>query len=64
MGASKPLRLQNVFVTEKEIRDVAAHCKKQAEPSCRDDVAAGESRQGEADAEIGAISNCWSRRPG
>ena len=32
MGASKPMRLQNAFVTEKEIREVVAHCKKQAEP--------------------------------
>jgi hypothetical protein len=53
MGASKPLRLQNAFVTEKEIRDVVAHCKKQAEPSYRDDVAVTESRQREPDAEIG-----------
>ncbi len=33
MGASKPVRLQNAFVSEKEIRDIVAHCKKQAEPS-------------------------------
>jgi len=53
MGASKPIRLQNAFVTEKEIRDVVAHCKKQAEPSYREDVAAAESRPREPDAEIG-----------
>jgi S-DNA-T family DNA segregation ATPase FtsK/SpoIIIE len=53
MGASKPLRLQNAFVTEKEIRDVVAHCKRQAEPSYRNDVAVPESRQREVDAEIG-----------
>jgi DNA segregation ATPase FtsK/SpoIIIE-like protein len=53
MGASKPMRLQNAFVTEKEIRDVVAHCKKQAEPCYRDDVAVTESRQREVDAEIG-----------
>ena len=53
MGASKPMRLQNAFVTEKEIRDVVAHCKKQAEPSYRDDVAVPEGRQREVDAEIG-----------
>jgi DNA segregation ATPase FtsK/SpoIIIE, S-DNA-T family len=53
MGASKPLRLQNAFVTEKEIRDVVAHCVKQAEPSYRDDVAVPESRQREIDADIG-----------
>jgi len=53
MGASKPLRLQNAYVTEKEIRDVVAHCVKQAEPSYRDDVAVPESRQREIDADIG-----------
>ena len=29
MGASKPLRLQNAFVSEKEIREVVEHCKQQ-----------------------------------
>ncbi len=53
MGASKPMRLQNAFVTEKEIRDVVRHCKKQAEPSYRDDVAVPEGRPREVDAEIG-----------
>jgi len=53
MGASKPIRLQNAFVTEKEIREVVAHCKKQAEPDYRDDVTAGEASQREIDADIG-----------
>jgi S-DNA-T family DNA segregation ATPase FtsK/SpoIIIE len=53
MGASKPLRLQNAFVTEKEIREVVAHCKKQAEPVYREDVTAPEGRQREIDADIG-----------
>ncbi len=53
MGASKPLRLQNAFVTEKEIREVVAHCKKQAEPVYREDVTAAEGRQREIDADIG-----------
>jgi DNA segregation ATPase FtsK/SpoIIIE-like protein len=53
MGVSKPLRLQNAFVTEKEIRDVVGHCKRQAEPSYRDDVAVPDGRQREVDAEIG-----------
>jgi DNA segregation ATPase FtsK/SpoIIIE, S-DNA-T family len=53
MGASKPLRLQNAFVTEKEIREVVAHCKKQADPAYRDDVAVPEGRQREIDADIG-----------
>jgi S-DNA-T family DNA segregation ATPase FtsK/SpoIIIE len=53
MGASKPLRLQNAFVTEKEIREVVAHCTKQAQPSYREDVAAPESKQREIDDDIG-----------
>jgi DNA segregation ATPase FtsK/SpoIIIE, S-DNA-T family len=53
MGTSKPIRLQNAFVTEKEIREVVAHCKKQAQPSYREDVTAPEGRQREIDADIG-----------
>jgi S-DNA-T family DNA segregation ATPase FtsK/SpoIIIE len=52
MGASKPLRLQNAFVTEKEIRAVVEHCKKQAEPSYRE-VAAPASAKREIDEDIG-----------
>jgi DNA segregation ATPase FtsK/SpoIIIE, S-DNA-T family len=53
MGASKPIRLQNAFVSEKEIREIVAHCKKQAEPDYRQDVAAGPERTREIDADIG-----------
>jgi S-DNA-T family DNA segregation ATPase FtsK/SpoIIIE len=53
MGASKPIRLQNAFVSEKEIRDIVAHCKKQAEPTYREDVAAAPDRSREIDADIG-----------
>jgi DNA segregation ATPase FtsK/SpoIIIE, S-DNA-T family len=53
MGASKPLRLQNAFVTEKEIREVVAHCKKQADPTYRDDVTVPEGHHREIDADIG-----------
>jgi S-DNA-T family DNA segregation ATPase FtsK/SpoIIIE len=53
MGASKPLRLQNAYVTEKEIREVVAHCTKQAQPAYREDVAVPETRQREIDADIG-----------
>ncbi len=53
MGTSKPIRLQNAFVTEKEIREVVAHCKKQAEPAYREDVVTPEGRQREVDADIG-----------
>ena len=53
MGASKPVRLQSAYVTEKEIREVVAHCKKQAEPSYAEDVIPAEGRQREIDADIG-----------
>ena len=53
MGASKPLRLQNAFVTEKEIREVVSHCTQQAQPAYREDAAAREGRQREIDADIG-----------
>ncbi len=53
MGASKPMRLQNAFVTEKEIREVVRHCKEQEQPIYRDDVAAPEGAKREIDADIG-----------
>ena len=53
MGASKPLRLQNAFLSEKEIRDIVAHTKKQAEPAYREDVAAAPEKTREIDADIG-----------
>jgi DNA segregation ATPase FtsK/SpoIIIE, S-DNA-T family len=53
MGASKPIRLQNAFVSEKEIREIVAHCKKQAEPTYREDVAAAPERSREIDSDIG-----------
>jgi S-DNA-T family DNA segregation ATPase FtsK/SpoIIIE len=53
MGASKPMRLQNAYVSEKEIREVVAHCKKQMEPAYREDVVPVEGRTKEIDADIG-----------
>ncbi|MDQ2876291.1 MAG: DNA translocase FtsK, partial [Actinomycetota bacterium] len=53
MGASKPLRLQSAFVSEKEIREIVEHCKKQLEPEYREDVVAPEGKARGADAEIG-----------
>ncbi|MBV9796360.1 MAG: DNA translocase FtsK 4TM domain-containing protein [Actinobacteria bacterium] len=53
MGASKPIRLQNAFVSEKEIRDIVAHCKKQSEPEYREDVAAVKESSREIDSDIG-----------
>ena len=53
MGAGKPIRLQNAWVGEKEIRGVVEHCKKQSEPSYREDVAAPQGPKKEIDEEIG-----------
>ncbi|MGH3395201.1 MAG: DNA translocase FtsK, partial [Streptosporangiaceae bacterium] len=53
MGASKPMRLQNAFVSEKETREVVAHCKKQMEAEYRDDVVVPEGKQKDIDADIG-----------
>jgi DNA segregation ATPase FtsK/SpoIIIE, S-DNA-T family len=53
MGASKPMRIQNAYVSEKEIREVVAHCKKQMEPTYRDDVVPAEGQTKEIDADIG-----------
>ena len=53
MGASKPIRLQNAFVSEREIRDIVAHCKKQAEPTYRQDVSTAPEKTREVDSEIG-----------
>jgi S-DNA-T family DNA segregation ATPase FtsK/SpoIIIE len=53
MGASKPMRLQNAYVSEKEIREVVAHCKKQMEADYRDDVVVPEGKQKDIDADIG-----------
>jgi S-DNA-T family DNA segregation ATPase FtsK/SpoIIIE len=40
-------------VSEKEIRDIVAHCKKQAQPDYREEVAAAPEKSREIDAEIG-----------
>jgi DNA segregation ATPase FtsK/SpoIIIE-like protein len=53
MGASKPLRLQNAFVSEKEIREVVEYCKQQQVVEYRPDVAAAPEKPKEIDGEIG-----------
>jgi S-DNA-T family DNA segregation ATPase FtsK/SpoIIIE len=53
MGASKPLRLQNAFVSEKEIREVVEYCKQQQQVEYRQDVAAAPEKTKEIDGDIG-----------
>jgi S-DNA-T family DNA segregation ATPase FtsK/SpoIIIE len=54
MGASKPMRLQNAFVSEKEIREIVEHCRKQAQPQYRQDAIAPAAERGsQVDSEIG-----------
>lgn len=53
MGAGKPMRVQNAFVTESEIDAVVGHCKKQADPDYREDVTAPPERKREIDEDIG-----------
>ncbi|MGC5011574.1 DNA translocase FtsK 4TM domain-containing protein [Streptosporangium sp. DT93] len=53
MGASKPMRLQNAFVSEKEIGEIVGHCKAQMAAEYRDDVAAVATSKKEIDEDIG-----------
>ncbi|MFD8564684.1 DNA translocase FtsK, partial [Streptosporangium canum] len=47
------MRLQNAFVSEKEINEVVAHCKTQMQVEYRDDVAAAATAKKEIDEDIG-----------
>ena len=62
MGASKPIRLQNAFVSEKEIRNIVAHCKKQAEPDYREDVAVVPEKTGRSTRRSATTWSCCSGR--
>jgi S-DNA-T family DNA segregation ATPase FtsK/SpoIIIE len=53
MGASKPMRLQNAYVSEKEIAAVVGHCKGQTEVVYREDVAETAAPKREIDDDIG-----------
>ncbi|MEU6077342.1 DNA translocase FtsK 4TM domain-containing protein [Micromonospora sp. NPDC047074] len=54
MGASKPIRIQGAWVTEREIADVVKFCKNQREPEFRPDVlVAPDSGKKKIDEEIG-----------
>ncbi|WP_396445292.1 DNA translocase FtsK [Actinomadura sp.] len=53
MGASKPMRIQNAYVSEKEIHGVVDHCKQQMEAEYREDVGESNKPKKEIDEEIG-----------
>lgn len=53
MGASKPIRVQGAWVTEKEIHQVVKHCKGQLEPSYREDITAPAASNKVLDDDIG-----------
>ncbi|QXJ25005.1 DNA translocase FtsK 4TM domain-containing protein [Actinomadura graeca] len=53
MGASKPMRIQNAYVAEKEIHGIVDHCKGQMEAVYREDVAESNAPKKEIDEEIG-----------
>ncbi|MDI5941332.1 DNA translocase FtsK, partial [Micromonospora sp. DH15] len=54
MGASKPIRIQGAWVTEREIADVVKFCKDQREPEFRSDVLApAQDNKKKIDEEIG-----------
>ncbi|MFI6634283.1 DNA translocase FtsK 4TM domain-containing protein [Nonomuraea fuscirosea] len=52
MGTSKPIRIQNAFVSEKEIAEIVTHCTAQARADYREDVAVAAARR-DIDEEIG-----------
>jgi S-DNA-T family DNA segregation ATPase FtsK/SpoIIIE len=53
MGAAKPARIQGAYVTDSEIHKIVAHCKKQLQPTYRDDVTAPQAPKREIDEDIG-----------
>jgi S-DNA-T family DNA segregation ATPase FtsK/SpoIIIE len=53
MGASKAMRMQGAWVTEPEVMAVVEHCKKQLQPTYREDVTAPQSARRDVDEEVG-----------
>jgi DNA segregation ATPase FtsK/SpoIIIE, S-DNA-T family len=53
MGASKPMRLQNAYVSETEIAAIVGHCKQQMEARYHDNVTEAPAARRDADEEIG-----------
>ncbi|TXJ04505.1 MAG: DNA translocase FtsK [Aeromicrobium sp.] len=53
MGASKAMRMQGAWITEAEIKSLVDHCKQQASPHYREDIAAPAASKRELDDDIG-----------
>lgn len=53
MGASRPMRIQGAYVSEREIEAVTTHVKKQLKPRYRDDVLQAPSTSKNGEQEIG-----------
>jgi S-DNA-T family DNA segregation ATPase FtsK/SpoIIIE len=53
MGASKPMRIQNAYVGEKEIHAIVEHCKSQMQAVYREDVTETAGPKREIDEDIG-----------
>jgi S-DNA-T family DNA segregation ATPase FtsK/SpoIIIE len=53
MGASRPIRLQNAFVSDTQIGRIVDHCKKQTEPAYREDMAVTATQKREISENIG-----------
>jgi S-DNA-T family DNA segregation ATPase FtsK/SpoIIIE len=53
MGASRPIRIQGAYVSEREIEAVTNHVKKQLKPRYREDVTAAPQSTKSIDKEIG-----------
>ena len=53
MGASRAIRIQGAYVSEREIEAVTSHVKKQLKPRYRDDVTAPQNHPKLVDKEIG-----------
>ena len=53
MGASRAMRVQGAYVSEREIESVVAHVKSQREAHYRDDVTAPVNKKSDIDSDIG-----------
>ena len=53
MGANKAMRMQGAWITETEVKALVEHCKTQAKPHFREDIAAAPASKRALDDDIG-----------